>query len=440
MDESNDFFSYSNASTTSNNTVMSSNSASFLNLNPQTIPILTSNINSNANNSQLLLKAVTKPQRLLGMVKDDCDWANSLFRPASRFTLKRRECKSTSDESFIFEINASTASSGASIVKTQNTLEVNVGRRNEEDFLCLQSGKFGNPSLIATTAARRSLSSFNNNSISITPQLVAVASSSFKKNFSFSHNTNTSERNDFSATTTTTTTKSHAKGHHHHHHGVKRLSASNRFFIENHSKKSQEKKDFAHNKKLFHAINGSEYSQVVDLLDSNLYDINCFDDKQRTCLHIAASKGNLEIARLLLSYGANPNLRDCVCNLPIHLAIISSHVPVVTLLLEAGTDINTLDLNGKTVLHLAGTRLRWLLNDENNKASPKLKIEAIMIMNMIKEYLRQKKTSTNDLDILTTKLESVFTLDDINCLTKELLNKFDSLNITKLPNSDASSM
>jgi hypothetical protein len=52
---------------------------------------------------------------------------------------------------------------------------------------------------------------------------------------------------------------------------------------------------------------------------------------------------------------------------------------VVTLLLEAGTDINTLDLNGKTVLHLAGTRLRWLLNDENNKASPKLKIEAIMV-------------------------------------------------------------
>lgn len=118
---------------------------------------------------------------------------------------------------------------------------------------------------------------------------------------------------------------------------------------------------------------------MVDLLESNLYDINCYDDKQRTCLHIASSKGNLEIVRLLLNYGANPNLRDCVCNLPIHLAIISSHVPVVTLLLEAGTDINTLDLNGKTVLHLAGTRLRWLLNDENNKASPKLKFEAIMV-------------------------------------------------------------
>jgi ankyrin repeat protein len=107
--------------------------------------------------------------------------------------------------------------------------------------------------------------------------------------------------------------------------------------------------------------------------------VNCSDDKQRTCLHIASSRGNIELVRLLLEYGANPNIRDCVNNLPIHLAIISSHVQVVTLLLEAGTDIHSLDLNGKTVLHLAGTRLRWLLNDENHKASPKLKFEAIMV-------------------------------------------------------------
>lgn len=118
-----------------------------------------------------------------------------------------------------------------------------------------------------------------------------------------------------------------------------------------------------------------------------MYDVNCCDDKQRTCLHIASSRGNLEIVRLLLDYGSNPNIRDCVSNLPIHLAIISSHVPVVTLLLEAGTDIHSLDLNGKTVLHLAGTRLRWLLNDENHKASPKLKFEAIMVKKILELFM-----------------------------------------------------
>lgn len=80
--------------------------------------------------------------------------------------------------------------------------------------------------------------------------------------------------------------------------------------------------------------------------------MNCTDDKQRTCLHLASSRGNIDLVRLLLEHGANPNIRDCVNNLPIHLAIISSHVQVVTLLLEAGTDINSLDLNGKSVLHL----------------------------------------------------------------------------------------
>jgi ankyrin repeat protein len=119
---------------------------------------------------------------------------------------------------------------------------------------------------------------------------------------------------------------------------------------------------------------------VYELLESDMYDVNCNDDKQRTCLHIASSRGNVNIVRLLLDYGANPNLRDCVNNLPIHLAIIATHVPVVTVLLEAGTDIHTLDMNGKTVIHLAGSRLRWLLSEENNKVSPKLKYEAIIVI------------------------------------------------------------
>lgn len=89
-----------------------------------------------------------------------------------------------------------------------------------------------------------------------------------------------------------------------------------------------------HNKKLFHAVIAEDEKTVSELLDSNLFDVNCFDEKQRTCLHIASSRGNLNIARLLLNYGANPNIKDCVNNLPIHLAIISSHVPVVTVILK----------------------------------------------------------------------------------------------------------
>jgi hypothetical protein len=48
-------------------------------------------------------------------------------------------------------------------------------------------------------------------------------------------------------------------------------------------------------------------------------------------------------------------------------------------------------------------------------------------MDMIKEYLKRKKIdSTNDLDILTNKLQNVFSIDDISNITKELLDKFET--------------
>ena len=50
-------------------------------------------------------------------------------------------------------------------------------------------------------------------------------------------------------------------------------------------------------------------------------------------------------------------------------------------------------------------------------------------MNMIKEYLRRKKSSTVDLDLLANKLENVFNLEDVNNITKELLNSFETLNL-----------
>ncbi len=79
-------------------------------------------------------------------------------------------------------------------------------------------------------------------------------------------------------------------------------------------------------------VNNNEYDKLKELLDPNMYDVNICDDKNRTCLHIASSRGNIDIVKMLLDYGANTNIRDCVNNLPIHLAIISSHVPIVTLL------------------------------------------------------------------------------------------------------------
>jgi hypothetical protein len=150
---------------------------------------------------------------------NDSEWTNSLFRPASRFALKRRECKSTSDESCTFEV------SGTSHVNTN-------GNSNNEFLLTsissLNSGKFGfNPT-------SRRLSSLTG---IITPSNLAASSASnsgagvFKKNHSFSNGAES------------TTSKLASMKNQREKKNVKRLSAGNKFFIEHHSKKSQEKKD-----------------------------------------------------------------------------------------------------------------------------------------------------------------------------------------------------
>lgn len=46
---------------------------------------------------------------------------------------------------------------------------------------------------------------------------------------------------------------------------------------------------------------------------------------------------NFESLRLLLDYGANPNQVDSLGNTPLHLAVCTNHISVVTLLLRAGT-------------------------------------------------------------------------------------------------------
>jgi hypothetical protein len=50
-------------------------------------------------------------------------------------------------------------------------------------------------------------------------------------------------------------------------------------------------------------------------------------------------------------------------------------------------------------------------------------------MNMIKEYLKQKKELPDDFEALTNKFENILSFDEFNNVTNEILNKFDSLTL-----------
>ena len=74
-----------------------------------------------------------------------------------------------------------------------------------------------------------------------------------------------------------------------------------------------------------------------------------------TTLHIAASFGQLEAARLLLGRGADPNavaLNECRMT-PLHSAVTAKHRDTASLLLALGASPNSVQHGGVTPLHIA---------------------------------------------------------------------------------------
>lgn len=72
-----------------------------------------------------------------------------------------------------------------------------------------------------------------------------------------------------------------------------------------------------------------------------------------TALHFAASKGNLDVSKILLKHGAGARAKDKRGQFPLHRAAAAGGVPIVKLLLDAKSPVNGSDMDGMTALHHA---------------------------------------------------------------------------------------
>ena len=94
--------------------------------------------------------------------------------------------------------------------------------------------------------------------------------------------------------------------------------------------------------------------QIVKELLKAKADVNGQDEDGTTALYMASSKGDLGIAKKLLSSGANPNIfakRNKWT--PLIVASANGHIDVVKTLLKAKADTHYQDVYGKTALHAA---------------------------------------------------------------------------------------
>lgn len=82
------------------------------------------------------------------------------------------------------------------------------------------------------------------------------------------------------------------------------------------------------------------------------------DDYQHpvnTPIHLAADKNRLEVVRLLLEAGVDPNIRSAInSSTPLHQAAYSAGPEMVRLLIEHGADPNLSNKDGKTPVYLTG--------------------------------------------------------------------------------------
>ncbi|MEJ7692520.1 ankyrin repeat domain-containing protein [Daejeonella sp.] len=94
---------------------------------------------------------------------------------------------------------------------------------------------------------------------------------------------------------------------------------------------------------------------VENALNENPDLVNDFSDDGFTPLGLASYFGNEDVARLLLLKGAEPNIpsKNGYHVYPIHSAVASNYDMIAKMLLEAGANVNVVQMSGATPLHSA---------------------------------------------------------------------------------------
>ncbi|KAK8080213.1 hypothetical protein PG997_008031 [Apiospora hydei] len=92
--------------------------------------------------------------------------------------------------------------------------------------------------------------------------------------------------------------------------------------------------------------------RAVDMIGDN-HSVGVKDSAGQTSLHVASSRGRLEVAKLLIEKGADIKAAENDGRTPLHWASWGGHLEVAKLLIEKGADVKAAENDGRTPLHWA---------------------------------------------------------------------------------------
>ena len=113
--------------------------------------------------------------------------------------------------------------------------------------------------------------------------------------------------------------------------------------------------NFAKQINLFEAAALGKFEEAAFITERNPVSVNSFSKDGFTALGLATYFGNEEIAKLLISRGADVNTpaNNGFNVYPIHSAVASGNINVTKMLINAGANVNVMQQAGFTPLHAA---------------------------------------------------------------------------------------
>ena len=154
------------------------------------------------------------------------------------------------------------------------------------------------------------------------------------------------------------------------------------------------------------AISKADLNMMRLLLNAKA-DVDIRGDYRQTALHLAVNKKHLGMVNLLLKYHPSINVLDQTGNSALHDAVISKNLPIVTRLLQAGAQPNTVNNQGETPLTDALTLRKAQIakqlvikgakvNVLNNKQQSPYDIARLRGLVGIANYLRRRGAKTSE--------------------------------------------